>query len=342
MKQIFRLLPVFPFCLAFACLALSGCSNNNTSSTDTGSGGGASKTASGGSSGSGSGDAGKKYTIGFSQCNKAEPWRDQMDKDLKAAADKHPEITFTEKDAQNKSETQQAQLREFVQQKVDLIIISPKESRPLTRPVEEAMDAGIPVIVLDRAVEGDKYTCFIGSDNVKIGREAGKYMAKLLNGKGNIVELQGLGTTIPAHDRHNGFMEGIKGTDIKIVFTADCQWLENNARNEMASALSTHPDIDAVYGANDPSAHGAYKAAEQEGKGREKTIKFVGIDGLPHEGQKYVRDGIFAATFLYPTLGEDAIDTALKILRKEPFEKKITTGTKLFTKDNVDKGGETL
>ena len=101
------------------------------------------------------------------------------------------------------------------------------------------MDAGIPVIVLDRAIEGDKYTCFIGGDNVKIGREAGKYMAKLLGGKGNIVEFKGLETTIPAHDRHDGFMEGIKGTHIKIVFDADCQWLEPNAQREMASALST-------------------------------------------------------------------------------------------------------
>ena len=340
MKQTTRFFSYFPACLAVTGIALSGCSHNDTASTDKSSGTGAPTTTAGGSSGGGEG--GKHYTIGFSQCNKAEPWRDQMDKDLEAAAQKHPEINFIEKDASNKSETQQAQLREFVQQKVDLIIISPKESRPLTRPVEEAMDAGIPVIVLDRAVEGDKYTCFIGSDNVKIGREAGKYMAKLLNGKGNIVELQGLGTTIPAHDRHNGFMEGIKGTNIKVVFEADCKWLEDNARNEMASALATHPDIDAVYGANDPSAHGAYMAARQEGKGREKTIKFIGIDGLPHEGQKYVKDGLFAATFLYPTLGEDAIDTALKILRKEPFEKKITTGTKLFTKENVDKGGETL
>jgi len=149
------------------------------------------------------GDNGKKYTIGMSQCNLGEPWRVQMNADIKAAADAHPNITMVWRDAQNKSETQQSQVQEFIQQKVDLLIISPKESRPLTKPVADAMDAGIPVIVLDRAIEGDKYTCFIGGDNVKIGRELGKYMVQALGGKGNVVELKGLMTSVPAEDRHS-------------------------------------------------------------------------------------------------------------------------------------------
>jgi len=287
-----------------------------------------------------------KFVIGMSQCNLGEPWRVQMNKDIEDAAKEHEtEINMIFKDAQNKSETQQAQVRELIQQKVDLIIISPRESRPLTKPVEEAMEAKIPVIVLDRNVETENFTCFIGSDNVKIGQEAGKYVAKLLGGKGKIVELKGLQTTKPGHDRHDGFMEGLKGTDIKVVFDADCQWLEGKARDEMASALARFPndgDIDLVYGHNDPSAHGAYMAVKQEGKGRENKIKFVGIDALPHEGVKYVKDGLFAATFQYPTGGKEAIESALKILNGEKVEKKLTLGTKLFTKENVDKGGESL
>ena len=317
-----------------ACAALVGCSNNPSSSGNTTSGGTDTKLS--GTSG------GKTYTIGMSQCNLGEPWRVQMNADVEAAAAKHPEIKLIARDAQNKSETQQSQMREFIQQHVDLIIISPKESRPLTRPVEEAMDAGIPVIVLDRKIEGDKFTCFIGGDNVKIGREAGKYMVKLLGGKGEIVELKGLGTSTPAKERHDGFMEGIKGSEIKVVFDADCQWLEPNAQREMTSGLSRFPNIVAVYGHNDPSAHGAYKAAEQEGKGREKQIKFIGIDALPNEGVRYVKDGILTATFQYPTGGTEAIENALKILKKETVEKNITLGTKLFTKETTEKGGETL
>lgn len=287
--------------------------------------------------------SGRKFLIGMSQCNLGEPWRVQMNKDLAEAAAAHKdEIDISFKDAQNSSETQQSQVREFIQQKVDLLIISPKESRPLTKPVADAMDAGIPVIVLDRAVEGDKYTCFIGADNVKIGEEAGKFMVKALGGKGDIVELKGLMTSVPGQDRHNGFMKGIAGSQLRIIFDADCQWLEPNAQREMKSALARFPKIDGVYGHNDPSAHGAYLAAQQEGKGREKTIKFVGIDALPHEGVKYVKDGILTATFQYPTGGKEAIETALKILKKQPVEKKIVLGTRIYTKENVDKGGDPL
>jgi len=317
---------MFAFAAAFVGIALAGCSGNKSAPASTGQ----------------TGSAAKSYTIGMSQCNLGEPWRVQMNADIKEAAEKHPEITMVWKDAQNKSETQQSQVRELIQQKVDLIIISPRESRPLTRPVEEAMDAGIPTIVLDRKLEGDKYTCFIGGDNVKIGREAGKFMAKLLGGKGAIVELKGLGTSTPARERHEGFMDGIKGSQIKIIADADCQWLEPNAQREMTSALSRFPQIDAVYGHNDPSAHGAYKAAEQEGKGREKQIKFIGIDGLPTEGVKYVREGILTATFQYPTGGAEAIDTALRILKGEKVDKNVTLGTKLYSKETVDSGGQPL
>lgn len=291
---------------------------------------------------SGASAPGKTFVIGMSQCTETEPWRVQMDTDIKDAAAKHPEIKLIMNNAQDKSETQQSQVRELIQQKVDLIIISPKESRPLTRPVEEAIDAGIPVIVLDRKIEGDKYTCFIGGDNVKIGREAGKYMVKLLNGKGGIIELQGLNTSTPEKERHDGFMDGIKGSQIKVLTFADCQWKEPIAQREMNSALSRFPQIDAVYGHNDPSAHGAYQAALQEGKGREKQIKFIGIDSLPTEGVRYVKEGILTATFQYATGGAEAIDTALKILNKQPFEKNITLGTRIFTKENADKGGDAL
>lgn len=284
----------------------------------------------------------KKWIIGMSQCNLGEPWRVQMNKDIEAAAAAHPEIEVIFKDAQNKTEQQQAQVREFISQGVDLIIISPKEAVPLTAPVAEAMDANIPVIVLDRKIQGDKYTCFIGGDNVLIGREAGKYLVKLLGGKGKVVELQGLKTSTPAGERHKGFMEGIKGSQLEIIFAADCKWLEPDAQREMNSALSRFDQIDAVYGHNDPSAHGAYMAAKQEGKGREKTIKFIGIDALPHEGVKYVKDGILSATLQYPTGGKEAIENALKILRGEQVPKNIVLGTRLFTPENVDQGGEEI
>ena len=283
------------------------------------------------------------FVIGMSQCNLGEPWRVQMNADIAEAAAKHPELKVVYKDAQNESLTQRAQVEELVQQGIDLLIISPKEAAPLTKPVAEVFKKNIPVIVLDRAVQGDEYTAFIGADNKKIGRAAGKWAKQALGGKGKIVELQGLMTSTPGQDRHSGFREGLDlaGTPgLSVVFDADMQWLEPNARKEMDSALSTQKQIDLVYAHNDPGAHGAWLAAKQVG--REKEIKFVGIDALPHEGVKYVKDGILDATFLYPTGGAEAIEVATKLLKKEAVPKKTVLGTKLYTKANVDQGGEAV
>lgn len=196
------------------------------------------------------------------------------------------------------------------------------------------------MIVLDRRVLGDKYTCFIGADNKLIGREAGKWIVKQLGGKGRVVELMGLMTSTPGQDRHTGFREGIKGSEIEIIFEADMKWLEPNARKEMESALARFDDIALVYAHNDPGAHGAWLAANAAG--REKDIMFVGIDALPHEGVVYVKRGILDATFQYPTGGAEAIDVALKILNGEEVPKEITLGSRIFTKENVDKGGEPI
>jgi len=290
--------------------------------------------------GSGAQAADKKWVIGMSQCNLGEPWRVQMNTDVKNAAEKHPNLQVIFKDAQNDSLKQRSQIEEFVASKVDLIIVSPKEAAPLTPPVAEAYKKGIPVIVLDRRVLGSDYTSFIGADNKKIGRNAGAWIAKRLGGKGSVVELKGLMTSTPGQDRNSGFREGIKGSDLKIVFEADMKWLEPNARKEMESALATNPKIDLVYGHNDPGAHGAYLAAKAAG--REKEMLFVGIDALPQEGQAYVKQGILSASFEYPTGGREAIEEALQILDKKQVPKEVTLESRVFTKDNVDKGGEWL
>jgi ribose transport system substrate-binding protein len=289
------------------------------------------------------GTAEDPWVIGMSQCNLGEPWRVQMDADVREAAAAHPNLHVIFKDAQNNSLTQRSQVEEFVDQGVDLIIISPKEAAPLTGPVAAAYQAGIPVIVLDRRVQGDQYTTFIGADNVRIGREAGRWIRETLGGKGKIVELEGLMTSTPGQDRHSGFLEGLDQTDnpgLEIVFTAEMEWLEPNARTEMESALATNPEIDLVYAHNDPGAHGAWLAARAAG--RDTTMMFVGIDALPHEGQQYVRQGILDATFLYPTGGAEAVRTALDILGGKEAPKEITLGTRLFTKANIESGGEEI
>jgi ribose transport system substrate-binding protein len=294
-------------------------------------------------SGAARGTPQRPYVIGLSQCNLGEPWRVQMNADITKAVAAHANLRLVAKDAQNDSLVQRAQVEELVAQGIDLLLISPKEAAPLTKPVAEAYNKKIPVIVLDRAVEGDLFTTFIGADNARIGLEAGKYVVRALGGKGNVVELKGLMTSTPGQDRSSGFRKGIeldKNPGLKLVFEADMQWLEPKARTEMDAALAREKQIDLVYAHNDPGAHGAYLAAKAAA--REKQIKFVGIDALPHEGVAYVKQGILDATFLYPTGGAEAIDNALIILKGGTVPKKIVLGTRVFTRDNVERGGEEI
>jgi ribose transport system substrate-binding protein len=282
------------------------------------------------------------FVIGMSQCNRGEPWRVQMDADITKAAAAHGNVKLVMKDAQNDALVQRAQVEELVAQGIDLLIISPKEEEPLTKPVADAFNKGIPVIVLDRGLRGEAFTVFIGADNHKIGVRAGRWIAQALGGKGKIVELKGLMTSTPGKDRNAGFREGLdrgKNPGLEVVFEAEMKWLEPNARAEMESALTRHPQIDLVYAHNDPGAHGAYLAAKAAGR---SGIKFVGIDALPHEGVRYVKDGILDATFVYPTGGAEAINAALEILKGSKVEKKIVLGTRLFTRDNVERGGEPI
>jgi ribose transport system substrate-binding protein len=151
-----------------------------------------------------------KWTIGMSQCNLGEPWRVRMNNEIQKAAEKYPQLKVEYKDASNNSDVQRTQVEEFITQDVDLLIVSPKETLPLTRPVNKVFEAGIPVIILDRRIQNEKYTCFIGGDNTLMGQVAGQFIGYLLQGKGNIVELKGLMTTTPAQERHNGFIQGLK------------------------------------------------------------------------------------------------------------------------------------
>ncbi|MEQ8846672.1 substrate-binding domain-containing protein [Botrimarina sp.] len=306
MPRILCLLPLA------VCLLSSGCTQGD----------GADESAPGAGSGQ------PRWTIGMSQCNLGEPWRVQMNADLQRAADSHPEVELILNNADNDTLKQRAQIEEFVSAGVDLLIVSPKEAQPLTEPIAKAYRAGIPVIVLDRQVLGDQYTCFIGADNQAIGRAAGEWVAANAPEGAKVVELQGLMTSVPAQDRHAGFLEGL-GDAGEIVFAADMQWLEPQARKEMESALARLEDIDVVYAHNDPGAHGAYLAAKAAGRADE--MLFVGIDALPHEGVAYVKQGLLDATFEYPTGGRVAIDTALEILRGGEVPKSIELDTATHT-----------
>lgn len=278
-------------------------------------------------------EQGTRTLIGFSQANLGEPWRVAMNAEVAEAAKGHPELEFVYADAQQDNAKQVADVENFLRQQVDLLIISPNEAKPLTPIVKRAFEAGIPVIVLDREIEGDTYTTFIGADNRDIGKAAGEFVGTLLGGKGDIVEIKGLPGSTPARDRSEGFRETIaQFPDIRIIHDPVANWLREEAMTQMEAALSAHTKIDLVYAHNDPMAMGAYLAAKA--KGRDSSMKFIGIDGLPglDGGRQAVQDGKLAATFVYPTGGKEAVDIAVRILKGETVPHRITLGTERITK----------
>jgi len=282
----------------------------------------------------------KKWKIGFSQCTTIEPWRAQFNKDIIAEAAKHPEVELIITDGEDKTEKQVADVENLIRQEVDAILISPKESAGLTGVVQQAIDAKIPVFVLDRNVETDQYTQFIGGDNKLIGRAAGEYVVEIMGGagkaSGNLVEIWGGMGTQASHDRHDGFHEftdkepGIKN----LLDQQSGDWKQDQAYNIMANALKNNEDIDVVYGHNDPMAYGAYLAAKDVG--REKDIKFIGIDALPGEGVTWVKNGELTATFLYATPGAEGLRQAVSFLNGGKVEKTITLPTEKVTSENAE------
>src|SRR6201991_1470627 len=181
---------------ACAVLALAACGTTSDNSGQGGPSAGAAPTKCG---------ADGKYTIGMSQANVAEPYRQRMDDDIRTAAKAVPQFTVNFADAAQDNSKQVEQVDTFLSQQIDLLIISPNEATPLTAPVKRAFDQGITVLVLDRKVDGDAYTEFIGADNVDIGRQAGQYFKQhLLPQGGKIVALKGLAGSTPAKERAGG------------------------------------------------------------------------------------------------------------------------------------------
>ena len=280
-----------------------------------------------------------KYVIGMSQCNLGEPWRVAMNDQIAMAAEKHPEFEVIFADAAQDNSKQIADIENFVQMGVDLIITSPNEATPLTNAVSAAYDAGIPVILLDRKIDGDKYTQFIGADNVDMGRIAGEYIADtLLPDGGKVCEIKGLEGTSGGIDRDNGFREGIKKNDkIEIVAVNNADWLREKAITVAEEMLQTNDEIDLFLALNDPMAEGAYIAAKNAG--REGDILFVGFDGLPTPdgGIRSVMDGRRSMTQVYPTGGAEAIESAYQLLVEgKELDKTLTLTSEIVTPDNAE------
>ena len=268
----------------------------------------------------------KKHVIGLSQCMLDDAWRQAMINDMRIEASNYDDVEIIIKDAQNNNETQIQQIRDLIRQKVDVLIISPYQSEPITAVAEEAYRAGIPTIITDRKVNTDQYTSFVGANNYEIGLAAGNYAANYLPPNAIILEIWGLTQTSPAQERHKGFVDALREREDLSFRKIEGQWLVDTARMELRKL--EHPEqIDFVYAHNDMMAIAAreYFMAWDSIRGRD--LRIIGVDAVAGAGLEAVEDRRINASFLYPTGGEQVIRTAMRIIQGEPVDKFIPLRT---------------
>lgn len=274
------------------------------------------------------------YTIGFSQCCD-DSWRDVMNSEIFRELAFHSNIELELKVADNQSKTQIEQIKELQHQGVDLMIISPNEAEPLTKVVEEVYDSGIPVILIDRTINSEKYTAFIGADNYEIGKMAADYLGNSIKGEGQIIKLYFSYSMSPAVERNKGFEDGIAQYNNLIVVDSIHGDKVIALSPILPDVIQERPDANIIFGFIDNFSEHLYKSAEKAGI--EDNYTFVGIDGIPGTGKgiEAVEEGILDASILYPTGGKEVINLALNILENKPFDKKNKLETTVIDKTNA-------
>ena len=277
----------------------------------------------------------RKYVIGVSQCSE-DTWRDKLNDELKMGEYLNDSLIVKLASSNDDNMLQNKQVNQFIDEGVDLLIVSPNQLSAISKAVERAYDKGIPVILYDRKTNSDKYTAFIGCDNYTIGKSMGTFIAQQLQGKGRIVEIRGLEGSSPALERHRGFMDAIKPyPGLQVVASEGGNWKEEGGIQAMKRILKQTQDFDYVFAHNDCLAWGAYVAARQMKVKR--NYKYTGVDGMATEGGglELVRDGIFEASYLYPTKGDEVIALAMKILKHQPYERDNYLSTSIITQANA-------
>ncbi len=267
-------------------------------------------------------------TIGVSLWETNSPRQAQLKADIETAAAKHPEIRVVVRDAHNHVAQQVSDVKALLAEGVNLLIVNPIDAQVLVEPVAKAFSAGTPVIVLDRPLVGDQYTCQIDPDLGQIGQEAGAWLAAKLGGKGKIVEILGPADSLADQAQQAGFQAALREPGYRFIYEDHVDPPRIDAVQVMREALKHTQQIDAVYAFSDEAAKAAYETAKAGG--RAKGVLFVGVGGLPAEGRQWVSQGILAASVLDPTGGSEAVETALKLLAGQKVPKAIVPATRVF------------
>lgn len=328
MKKLFPLLTL----VAAGCLLSTGCNKQNTADTAT--------SPAGNSPSSGGAGGGKKLTVGFSQIGAESAWRTANTESIKQAAQKAG-INLVFSDAQQKQENQIKALRSFIAQGVDVIAFSPVVNTGFEPVLQEIKQAGIPVVLSDRAVDVSDpslYETFVGSDFVEEGRKAGDWLAKHMDGKATIVELVGTPGAAPAIDRKKGFEEAIsKFPDMKIVKSQSGDFTRAKGKEVMEAFLKAPDakDITALYAHNDDMALGAIQAMEEAGVQPGKDITIVSVDGVKAAFEAIVAGKLNCTVECNPLIGDTIMDLAQKLANKQQVPKRVTSPEGIFDSTNA-------
>ena len=280
----------------------------------------------------------RRYTIGVAQCSE-DSWRAKLNEELRTATYLYDNVDIRVVSADDNDTVQQAQIDRFINEGVDLLIVSPNQMNSISEAVDRAYDSGIPVILLDRKTGSGKYTAFIGADNVEIGRSIGEFVATQLDGRGTVVEIQGLDGSSPAMERHRGFTDVLgRYPDIHIIASPSGNWLQDSGSEAMDAVMRKDTDlqIDCVFGHNDRMAAGAYETMKSYGADVGGML-FAGVDALPGAdgGIARVHNGTLTVSCIYPTSGDKVMELAMNILEGRPYNKENTLRAALVTRDNA-------
>lgn len=279
-------------------------------------------------------DKNTHYTIGVSQCSD-DLWRETMNNEMQREIGFHKDANIIIRSVKDDTQKQIEDIEWLIEQSVNLLIISPNESKALTPVIQKAYKSGIPVILVDRRIDTEDYTAYVGANNYQIGKEVGLYAAGILNGKGNVVEMRGWNGSTSDAERHAGFVDGLKNyPEIQIIAEVRGNFLKEEAKLQMSYILREYDQIDLVFAMNDPMAAGVYEASR---KYTGKTPFIIGVDALSGEGGgiQNIQNNVQDASFIYPTGGDKVIDLAMKILKNQPFDRENTLYTTVVDKSNV-------
>ncbi len=281
----------------------------------------------------------KTYRIGVSQCSSGQ-WREKVNREMLAAQHLYNyNALVTIADSYDDTQKQIQQIDSLSDAGIDLLVVAPNESAPITPAIDRVRKKGIPVVFFDRKAETTDYTAFIGGDNVEAGLTVGQYavhLAKIIGSSHRplVLEISGAMSTSPAQERHKGFSQALQGQKEYDYICAEGDWTSDNAYMVFMQQTKQHRVPDIVFCHNDGMTTGVSRAVKKAGL--DHQVKILGIDGMPEEGIAYIQQGSLHATYVYPTHGEEIVRLALNILTGQKYERENKLQGMMVTPENVD------